>query len=134
MRMRKYSMEGQRVAQLKRLLRNDKIQVKRIAMAAHEKKADSVYIFFEYAEEEKTKDKATTKQLKGKAEEVVEDKIYAKLTNSKKRELYLLDHYGLSKRESADVIELAKINEMEKAEGRSEKKGNKEDEIQNEAI
>jgi hypothetical protein len=42
MKMRKYSMEGQRVAQLKRLLRNDRVQVKRIAVAAHEKKADSV--------------------------------------------------------------------------------------------
>lgn len=108
-------MKGQRVAQLKRLLRNDKIQVKRIAVAAHEKKADSVYVFFAYAEEEKVKDKETLKQLKVKAEKVAEDKMYAKLSNTRQRELFLLDHYGLSKKEGADVIELIKMIEMEKA-------------------
>ena len=120
MRMRKYSMKGQRVAQLKRLLRNDKIQVKRIVVAAHEKKADSVYVFFAYAEEEKVKDIATLNLIKEKAEMVVKDKIYAKLSNAKQRELFLLDRYGLSKKESGDVIELAKIIEMVKAEGKSE--------------
>ena len=128
MMMRKYSMEGQRVAQLKRLLRNDRIQVKRIAVAAHEKKADSVYVFFAYAEEEKVKDKATLKPLKDKAKKVAEDKIYAKLSNVKQRELFLLDRYNLSKKESGDVIELVKMIEMEKAEGKSVKKEKKEDE------
>jgi hypothetical protein len=120
MRMRKYGMTGRRVAQLKRLLRNDRIQVKRIVVAAHDKREDSVYVFFAYAEEELMKDKATFYQLKVKAEEVTRDIIYAKLTNTKQRELYLLDHYNLSKKESGDVIELAKIIEIEKAEGKSE--------------
>lgn len=113
MRMRKYSMKGQRVAQLKRLLRNDRVQVKRIAVAAHEKKADSVYVFFGYAEEEKVRDKTALTQLKVKAEEVAKDKVYQKLSNSKQRELYLLDRYGLSKKESADMVELVKIAEVE---------------------
>ena len=115
MRMRKYSMEGQRVAQLKRLLRNDKIQVKRIVVAAHEKKADSVYIFFERTIEENVKERATLKLLKAKAEEVGNDMMYTKLSNTRQRELFLLDHYGLSKKEGADVIELIKMIEMEKA-------------------
>ena len=113
MMMRKYSIEGQRVAQLKRLLRNDKIQVKRIVMAAHEKKADSVYIFFERTIEENTKERATLKRLKEEAGRVAVDEVYAKLSNAKQRELYLLDHYGLSKRESVDMIELVKMIELE---------------------
>ena len=115
MMMRKYSIEGQRVAQLKRLLRNDKIQVKRIVVAAHEKKADSVYIFFARTIEENAKERATLKLLKAKAEEVGKDMMYAKLSNTRQRELFLLDHYGLSKKEGVDVIELIKMIEMEKA-------------------
>jgi hypothetical protein len=87
--------------------------VKRIAVAAHEKKADSVYVFFGYAEEEKVRDKTALTQLKAKAEEVAKDKVYQKLSNSKQRELFLLDHYNLSKKESGDVIELAKMAEVE---------------------
>jgi hypothetical protein len=108
-------MKGPRVVQLKRLLRTDKIQIKKIAVAAHDRKEDSVYVFFTYPEEEQTKDKATLKQLKAKAEEVAEDKVYQKLSNSKQRELYLLDHYGLAKRESVDVVELVKIVEVEES-------------------
>ena len=121
MRMRKYSMTGQRVAQLKRLLRNEKIQVKRIDVAAHEKKADSVYVFFEYAEEETRKDTETLKLLKAKAEEVAKDEIYAKLANAKQRELFLLDHYGLSKRDSVDVVELVKMIEIESKIGKGKR-------------
>jgi hypothetical protein len=118
-------MEGQRVAQLKRLLRNDRVQVKRIAVAAHEKKADSVYVFFGYAEEEKVRDKTALTQLKAEAEEVAKDKVYQKLSNSKQRELFLLDHYNLSKKESGDMIELVKMIEIgaqaiEKAEEKKE--------------
>jgi len=106
-------MEGQRVAQLKRLLRNDRIQVKRIVVAAHEKKADSVYVFFDRVEEEITKEKEAIKQLKAKAEVVAGDEVYRKLTNAKQRELYLLNYYGLAKRESVDLTELIKIAEVE---------------------
>ena len=127
MRMRKYSMEGQRVAQLKRLLRNDKIQVKRIVVAAHEKKADSVYIFFENPIEGIAKEKATLKRLKAEAESVAKDEIYAKLVNSKQRELFLLDHYGLSKKDSADVMELIRMVKMEKGIGRSEEEETKKE-------
>ena len=127
MRMRKYSIEGQRVAQLKRLLRNDKIQVKRIVVASHEKKADSVYIFFERTVEEVAKEKAVLKRLKEKAESVADDKLYAKLTNSKQRELFLLDQYGLSKKDCADVIELTKMVEMEKEIGKGEEEKTKKD-------
>ena len=127
MRMRKYSIEGQRVAQLKRLLRNDKILVKRIVVAAHEKKADSVYIFFEHTVEEVAKEKVTLKRLKEKAESVADDKLYAKLTNSKQRELFLLDRYGLSKKDSADVIELIKMVEMEKEIGKGEEEETKKE-------
>ena len=127
MMMRKYSMEGQRVAQLKRLLRNDKIQVKKIVVAAHEKKADSVYIFFENPIEGIAKEKATLERLKAEAESVAKNKIYTRLVNSKQRELFLLDHYGLSKRDSADVIELIKMIEMEKAIGNSEEEETKKE-------
>jgi hypothetical protein len=44
---------------------------------------------------------------------VVKDKVYQKLSNSKQRELFLLDHYNLSKKESADMVELVKIAEIE---------------------
>ncbi|MBE9592840.1 MAG: hypothetical protein IMF19_05110 [Proteobacteria bacterium] len=123
--MRKYSMIGQRVAQLKRLLRSDRIQVKRIVVAAHDNKADSVYVFFEYAEEESRKDKETLVQLKEKAVAVAENKVYQKLSNSKQRELYLLDMYALSKRDSGVVMELVKIIELEAKmeESDSEKRG-----------
>jgi hypothetical protein len=114
-------MAGRRVAQLKRMLRNDRIAIKKIEVAAHEKKADSVYVFFGYADEEKVRDKTALTQLKAKAEEVAKDKVYQKLSNSKQRELFLLDHYNLSKKECGNVIELAKIIEMEKAEGKSER-------------
>jgi hypothetical protein len=105
-------MTGQRVAQLKRLLRTDKIQVRKIVVAAHEKKADSVYVFFDHVAEETEKERETLKRLKAEGERVAEDEIYQKLSNSKQRELYLLDHYGLSKKESADVVELVKIAEV----------------------
>lgn len=106
-------MGSPRVHRLKRLLRRDSINIKKIVVAAHEKKADSVYVFFEYAEEETRKDKETLKLLKAKAEEVAKDEIYAKLANAKQRELFLLDHYGLSKRDSVDVVELVKMIEIE---------------------
>lgn len=120
MRMRKYSMTGQRVAQLKRLLRNDRIQVSRINVAAHDKREDCVYVFFDYAVEESAKDRETLKRLKEKAIEVAEDKVYQKLSNSKQRELFLLDHYNLSKRDSGDVMELVKMIEIEASVAREE--------------
>jgi hypothetical protein len=90
--------------------------VNRIAVAAHEKKADSVYVFFDHVAdvaEETAKERETLKRLKVEATRVTEDKTYQQLSNSKQRELYLLDSYGLSKREGVDVIELVKIGEIE---------------------
>jgi hypothetical protein len=115
-------MEGQRVAQLKRLLRNKNINVARIEVAAHDRKADTVYVFFEYAAEVAQEDKETLKRLKETAAEVSKDTVYAKLKNVKQRELFLLDHYDLPKRDSADVVELIKIVEIEAeiAEGKTE--------------
>jgi hypothetical protein len=92
----------------------------RIAVAAHEKTADSVYVFFGQVEEEIAKDRATLKRLKEIAERVAEDKLYAKLTNSKQRELFLLDQYDLSKRDGLDVVELVKIAEVEASVTREE--------------
>jgi hypothetical protein len=81
-------------------------------VAAHDKREDSVYVFYNHVEEEEKKDKASLELLKQKAIGVAEDMLYQKLSNSKQRELYLLDHYGLSKKESADVVELVKIAEV----------------------
>ncbi len=105
-------MGSPRVHRLKRLLRRDSINVKKIVVAAHDKREDSVYVFYEHAEEEERKDKASLERLKQKAIEVAEDKVYQKLSNAKQRELHLLDCYGLSKSESADVIELVKMIEI----------------------
>jgi hypothetical protein len=92
----------------------------RIAVAAHEKKADRVYVFYDHTVEEIAKDRATLKRLKEIAERVAEDKLYAELTNSKQRELFLLDHYDLSKRDGLDVVELVKIAEVEASVTREE--------------
>jgi hypothetical protein len=92
----------------------------RIAVAAHEKTADSVYVFYDHTVEEIAKDRATLKRLKEIAERVAEDTLYAKLTNSKQRELFLLDHYDLSKRDGFDVVELVKIAEVEASVTREE--------------
>ena len=116
MNMRRYTMKARRVTALKRLLRNDRVNIGRIAVAAHEKKEDMVYVFFEdveKVEEVVAKERETVARLKEKAKVVAIDEVYAKLSNSKQRELYLLDHYGLSKREGVDVIELVKIAEVE---------------------
>jgi hypothetical protein len=80
---------------------------------AHANREDVVYVFFEYAKEEDAKDKETLKRLKAAAVKVAEDKVYQKLKNVKQRELYLLDHYDLPKRDSLDVTELIKIAEIE---------------------
>ena len=112
MNMRRYSMKARRVTALKRLLRNERVRITKLAIASHEKKEDMVYVFFDNVEEEEVKDRAVLEQLKQKAEEVAKDKVYPKLTNAKQRELYLLNHYGLSKREGVDVIELLKIAEI----------------------
>jgi len=105
-------MKARRVTALKRLLRNERVRITKLAIASHEKKEDMVYVFFDNVEEEEVKDRAVLEQLKQKAEEVAKDKVYPKLTNAKQRELYLLNHYGLSKREGVDVIELLKIAEI----------------------
>jgi hypothetical protein len=106
-------MKARRVTALKRLLRNDRVRIIRITVAPHEKKEDMVYVFFDSVEEVVAKEKEIVARLKEKAEEVANDVVYAKLSNSKQRELYLLDHYGLLKREGVDVIELVKIAEVE---------------------
>ena len=121
MNMRRYSMKARRVTALKRLLRNDRIRITRVAIAAHEKKEDTVYVFFDNVEEEETKDKAVLEQLKEKAAEVSKDEVYPKLSNAKQRELHLLGNYGVSKREAVDVIELVKIAEVEAAVALDEK-------------
>jgi len=105
-------MKARRVTALKRLLRKDNVNVKRIEVAAHEKKEDMVYIFFDNVEEETAKDKAVLEELKEAAKEVAKDTVYPNLTNAKQRELYLLDRYGLSKRAGVNVIELLKIAEI----------------------
>jgi len=112
MNVRRYSMKARRVTALKRLLRNDRVRIQRITIAAHEKKPDMVYIFFDNVEEETAKDKAVLEELKEAAKVIAKDEVYPKLSNVKQRELYLLDRYGLSKREGADVIELLKIAEI----------------------
>jgi hypothetical protein len=94
-------------------LRNKNINVVRIEVAAHDRKEDTVYVFFEYAAEVAQEDKETLKRLKEKAAEVSKDTVYAKLSNARQRELHLLDHYELSKKESADMVELVKIAEIE---------------------
>lgn len=121
-------MKGRRVAQLQRLLRNDKIQVTRIEVAAHDTREDSVYVLFENREGEIAKDRANLKQLKAKAESVAEDKVYLKLSNARQRELYLLDHFGLSKRECVDVVELVKMLELESSTEAGVKEKRKDDE------
>jgi uncharacterized membrane protein YvbJ len=121
MNMRRYSMKARRVTALKRLLRNDRIRITRITVAPHEKKEDMVYIFFDNVEEVVAKEKETVARLKEKAEEVAKDEVYAELSNSKQRELYLLDRYGLSKREGVDVIELVKLAEVEASVAMDEK-------------
>ena len=112
MNMRRYSMKARRVTALKRLLRNDRVRIQRITIAAHEKKEDMVYIFFDNVEEETQKDRIALDKLKAKVELIANGSIYPKLTNAKQRELFLLDRYGLSKRESADMVELLKIAEI----------------------
>ena len=114
-------MRGRRAYRLKRLLRDERISVGRIEVAAHDKREDTVYVFYNRVEEGEKKEKETLERLKPKAEEVATDEVYAKLTNSKQRELFLLDHYNLSKKESGDVIELVKMLELEKAIRKSEK-------------
>jgi hypothetical protein len=94
--------------------------VRRIVVAAHDKREDSVYVFYEHAEEEEKKERVILEQLKAKGEEIAKDKVYPKLKNIKQRELYLFDHYNLSKKESGDVIELAKIAEVEASVAREE--------------
>ena len=121
-------MKGRRVAQLQRLLRNDKIQVTRIEVAAHDTREDRVYVLFENREGEIAKDRANLKQLKAKAESVAEDKVYLKLSNARQRELYLLDHFGLSKRECVDVVELVKMLELESSTEAGVKEKRKDDE------
>lgn len=124
MNMRRYTMKARRVTALKRLLRNDRVNIGRIAVSAHEKKEDMVYVFFdnvEKVEEVVAKEKEIVARLKKKAAEVAKDEVYAKLSNSKQRELYLLDRYGLSKREGVDVIELVKIAEVEASVAMDEK-------------
>jgi flagellar biosynthesis regulator FlbT len=113
-------MNGLRVVQLKRLLRTDRIQVRKIAVAAHEKREDTIYVFFDHVAEESEKDREILKRLKAVAAKVAEDELYQKLSNTKQRELYLLDRYALSKRESVDVIELVKIGEIDKGESKEE--------------
>lgn len=112
MNMRKYSMNVGRVVALKRLLRREDIRVHRITVAAHDKREDSVYVFFESTAKDTEKDTVALAGLKAKAEEVSKDEVYAKLSNTKQRELYLLDRYGISKRDGVDVIELIKIAEV----------------------
>jgi hypothetical protein len=135
MYMRRYGMESPGVHRLKLLLRRDSINVKKIVVAAHDKREDSVYVFYEHAEEEEKKERVILEQLKAKGEEIAKDKVYPKLKNIKQRELYLFDHYGLSKRESVDVIELVKMIEIgalmvEKAEEKIKKKEEKDETIQ----
>ena len=121
MRMRKYSMEGQRVAQLKRLLRNEKVSVRKVEVVAHGNREDVVYVFFDYVEEETQKERAILERLKEKAVDVAANQVYQMLSNAKQRELFLLEHYGLSKSDSVAVVELVKMIEIEKAIWRSEK-------------
>ena len=113
-------MKARRVTPLKRLLRNPRVSINRIAVSAHEKREDTVYVFFDNVEEVVAKEKETVTRLKEVAKEVAKDEIYAKLSNSKQRELYLLDRYGISKREGVDVIELVKISEVESSIARAE--------------
>jgi len=94
-------------------LRDEKISVGRIEVAAHEKREDTIYVFYTRVEEGEKKDKETLERLKANAGEVANDKVYQKLSNSRQRELFLLDHYGVSKRESVDIVELVKMIEQE---------------------
>jgi len=125
-------MKVGRVVALKRLLRREDIRVHRITVAAHDKREDSVYVFFESTAKDTEKDTVALAGLKAKAEEVSKDEVYAKLSNTKQRELYLLDRYGISKRDGVDVIELVKIAELVKSataqKPKEGKRGVKEDE------
>lgn len=114
--MRKFRINTRREVQLKRLLRRDNISVRTIDVAAHEKREDTVYVFYEPKAEMAEiveKEKERLQRLRLKAKEVRSNAVFQKLTNAKQRSLFLCEKCQVTKGEAEDIVELVKVINVE---------------------
>ena len=106
------------------LLGDESVKVRFVKIVPNKDMGDRIYIFYDW-ETTVQDEQHRIAELRNVAKRITKNKVFLQLSNVKQKTLFLVEHEGVTKKDAEDVIELAKIIEVEAAEKRKREMGKK---------
>ena len=99
------------------LLDDESVKIRFVQIVPNKDLGDRVYIFYDW-EATVQDEQHRIAELRNVAKRIAQNEVFQCLSNVKQKTLFLVEHESISKKDAEDVIELAKIIEVEEAEKR----------------